>query len=304
MRIILTGSNGFLGQTLTDKLVQRPDVTLLATSKRRNRNPNLEDGAFAPCDLESFEAFDELAKKFKPTHVIHTAAISSVEACEKNPETCELTNVLFVKKLAEFCKAHQVHLTFLSTDFVFDGKDGPYAETDLPNPCNAYGASKWRAEQAIDTVGCQAAILRTILVYGVSKDPGRTNLVLWVHNKLSNNEVISAVQDQWRMPTWVENLADACLLAASKNARGTYHISSDTMYSIVEVARLVADCWSLDKSLIQPIAAKDIGQAENRPRKTGFIIDKARKELEFSPTSLVDSLLEIKKQLALENTHG
>lgn len=298
-RILLTGSNGFLGQKLTDLIVQKTDYSLLCTSKSANRNPNIKGYEYIQLSLLNQQELATLIETYNPTHIIHTAAITSVETCEENWEECKQLNIDTVQVLAEICKKKNIHLTFLSTDFVFDGKEGPYPETAPTNPCNVYGKSKVGAEQAIIRSGCKAAILRTILVYGVTADKNRSNLILWAKNKLQNNEVISVVQDQWRMPTWVDDLAHACLLAIQKNADGIYHISSDEMYSILDIVYKVADHWSLNRDLIIPVTAKEIGQADNRPRMTGFVLDKAKKELGFSPTSLAKSLIEIDKQLEL-----
>ncbi|GHE23667.1 SDR family oxidoreductase [Sphingobacterium griseoflavum] len=296
--ILVTGSNGFLGQKLVDKLTFEGGYTVVATSKGPNRNPNKEGYTFVQGDLNEEGLLSSLLAMYTPTHIIHTAAMTSVEACEKNRELCEATNVTLVKRLASCCLENNIHLTFLSTDFVFDGKAGPYREEDTPNPCNNYGQSKLAAEQAIWASGCQAAILRTILVYGHIQDPSRSNFVSWVREKLSSAQTITVVKDQWRMPTWVDDLADACIIAASKKAKGTYHISGDTLMSILEIALEVAAYWELDKRYIKPIAADEIGQGENRPRKTGFIIRKATDELGFRPTPLALSFRAIEKQLA------
>jgi dTDP-4-dehydrorhamnose reductase len=298
-RILLTGSNGFLGQKLTDLIVQKTDYSLLCTSKSANRNPNIKGYDYVQLSLVNQQELATLIDTYSPTHIVHTAAITSVETCEENWEECKQLNMDTVQFLAEVCKQKNIHFTFLSTDFVFDGKEGPYLETAPTNPCNAYGKSKIAAEQAIIRSGCKAAVLRTILVYGVIADKNRSNLILWAKNKLQNNEVIRVVQDQWRMPTWVDDLAHACLLAIQKNAVGIYHISSDEMYSILDIVYKVADHWSLNRDLIIPVTAKDIGQADNRPRTTGFVLDKAKKELGFTPTSLAKSLIEIDKQLQL-----
>lgn len=296
-RILLTGSNGFLGQKLTDFILKETDYSLLCTSKSSNRNPNIRGYEYIQLSLINQQELATLIDRYAPTHIVHTAAITSVESCEDNWEECKQLNIDTVQFLAELCQMKDIHLIFLSTDFVFDGKNGPYLETASTNPCNAYGRSKVAAEQKIIQSGCRATILRTILVYGVIADKNRSNLILWAKNKLQNNEVIRVVQDQWRMPTWVDDLAHACLLAIEKNAVGIYHISSEEMFSILDIVYKVADHWSLNTSLITPVSAKEIGQADNRPQKTGFILDKAKKELGFAPTSLEKSLIEIDKQL-------
>lgn len=295
-RVLITGSNGFLGQKLTDVLVEKQKFQICCTSQGPNRNPNTMGYEFVQLDLLDTEGLISLIDSFKPTHIVHTAAITSVEICEAEPDKCKKLNIDVVSTIAELCRSKDIHLTFLSTDFVFDGKNGPYDELSPSNPCNAYGQSKLMAEQAITGSGCRAAILRTILVYGIIADKKRSNLVLWAKSKLEAKEPIKVVSDQWRMPTWVDDLAKACILSIEKNAEGIYHISSDKMFSIQEAVEEVAAFWGLDKTLITAIRAEEIGQAENRPQKTGFILKKAQEELGFQPTPFQESLTFIDQQ--------
>ena len=245
-RVLLTGSNGFLGQKLTDLLLEKTDYDLYCTSQSDNRNPNNRGYEFIKLDLLDFASLDKLIDQIKPTHIVHTAALTSVEHCEQDPAYCTKLNVDLVNHIAQVCKKRDIHLTFLSTDFVFDGHNGPYDEKAATNPTNAYGQSKVYAEQSIIDSGCRAAVLRTILVYGIIADKNRSNLVLWAKSKLEAKEAIKVVADQWRMPTWVDDLAQACLLCISKNAAGIFHISSDKMFSILEAVQKVADFWALD----------------------------------------------------------
>lgn len=303
MRILITGANGLLGQKLADMLQAYVGGSVLCMSKSSNRNPSLKQANFLSFDLTDFSRFMEGVQAFQPTHIIHTAAITSVEACEQEPEQCERINVLLSEQIAQYCKENNIHLTFLSTDFVFDGTAGPYAEGDATNPCNRYGKSKLDAERRILQTGCRTAILRTILVYGVIADRKRSNIVLWVKNALTKGENISVVSDQWRMPTWVDDLARACILASEREAEGIFHISGNELFSILEIAQQVASFWKLDTSLISPVTARDIGQEFNRPKKTGFSIKKAQDLLGYRPTPFLDSLKEIEQQLATIKYH-
>ena len=297
MRILLTGSNGLLGQKITDFLVQREAVTLLCTSRGENRNPQQGGYIFEKLDLEDWQGMQHLMQRFAPTHIIHCAAISSVEVCDADPEYTERINVTLPAQLAAIAYERGIHFSFLSTDFVFDGKQGPYVESDATGPCNSYGASKVKAERAILAVNPAAAILRTILVYGVIGDKGRSNLILWAKSKLEQGESIQVVADQWRMPTWVDDLAKVSIVAAEKKAAGIFHISGPTLYSIFEIVERVADYWQLDKQLIKPIPAAAIGQETNRPRTTGFTLAKAEQELDYKPSSLEASFEQITIQL-------
>lgn len=297
LRILLTGSNGFLGQKLCDLLVEKTPYSLYCTSKSANRNPKKSGYQFQEIDLTDLKGLEKLIESFAPTHIIHTAALSSVEVCENNPELCQSVNVDSVDFLARICQSKDIHLTFLSTDFVFDGKNGPYSEEDERRPTNAYGESKLKAELLLQNSACRSAIFRTILVYGVIDDKNRSNLVLWAKQKLTAQESINVVSDQYRMPTFVDDLASACRLAVEKNARGIFHISSEKLYSVKEIVDQVATFWNLDKSLIHAISAKEIGQETNRPKITGFVLDKAKLELGYQPTSLIESFKLMDEQL-------
>ena len=125
-----------------------------------------------------------------------------------------------VEKLCQLCLQYQSKLVHVSTDFVFDGSAGPYKETDVPNPVNYYGMSKLKAEQLIQKSGVNFAILRTMLLYGITPAMSRSNIVLWVKDSLEKNKPIKVVNDQVRCPTFAEDLASACISAVMKDAKG------------------------------------------------------------------------------------
>ena len=175
--------------------------------------------------------------------------------------------------------------------FIFDGSTGPLAEDARPAPISHYGASKLAAEQVVQgTAGLRWAIARTVLVYGVLHGGGRSNLVLWVRDSLRAGRRIQVVNDQWRTPTLAEDLAQGCWLLARANAQGIYHLSGGELVTPYEFAGRVADYFHLDKSLIERVDARTFTQPAQRPARTGFIIEKARRELGFRPHSLAEGL--------------
>lgn len=296
-KILVTGSNGFLGQKVVDLLAGDDRYKVTAISKGSNRNPNQVGYVFEQIDLLDHTKLTDFLSSHTFDTIVHTAAMTSVEACEADKAACQLINVDLVQTLASYCEKNQAQLVHLSTDFVFDGKKGsPYHEQDLPNPQSEYGKSKHASEQVLAQSACNYAILRTILVYGINADPNRSNLVLWAKGKLKQKEAIKVVNDQWRMPTFVDDLASACQLAIEREARGIFHISGAELMSINEAVYAIADYWQLDKSLISEISAASIGQADNRPRLTGFDLSKSKSELGYVPTSFVESLAIIDRQ--------
>lgn len=298
-KVLITGSNGFLGQKLIDRLSKDSSYDTFAISMHENENPNKENYHFQQLDLMNSELLNNYLSEFKPNYIIHTAAITSVEACEADQAKCQKMNVDVVEQLAQYCKQSNAFLVQLSTDFVFDGKNGPYKEEDLAHPLSEYGRSKLRSEKVIHNTGCAYAILRTILVYGINANPKRSNLVLWAKEKLSSKESINVVKDQWRMPTFVDDLAEACILAIKKRVTGVFHISGEEMFTIAEAVYQIADFWKLDKSLIFELTASEINQSENRPQKTGFILSKAKSILGYEPTPFKVSLEIIDQQYGI-----
>ena len=296
-RVLVTGSNGLLGQKIIDLALAQSDISLVATSSGYNRHPVKVGYTYQELDVCDAAALRAAILQHQPHAIIHTAAMTNVDACESNQEACEKLNVTAVASLATLCQEFNIQLVHLSTDFIFDGADGPYTEDATPNPLSFYGQSKWKAEQTIVAAGCTYAILRTIIVYGVAAAMSRSNIVLWAKNALEKGETISVVNDQWRMPTLAEDLAAACLAAVQKEAQGVFNVSGKDLMNMVELVQQVADFWHLDKTLIQPINSASLNQAAKRPPKTGFVLAKAIAQLNYQPHSFEEGLALVDAQL-------
>ena len=296
-KIIVTGSNGLLGQKVTDLSIQDPEIELIATSIGPNRH-NLKDGyTYEELDVLDLDRLNELVEIYQPDSIIHTAAMTNVDACEAERAKCYALNVQSVKNLVDVCESKGIQFVHLSTDFIFDGENGPYTEEAEPNPLSYYGETKLESELILKNSSCRWAILRTIIVYGVVNDMSRSNIVLWAKGALEKGEPIHVVNDQWRMPTLAEDLAACCLLAVKKNASGVFNASGKDLMSILEIVERVADHYGLNKSLIKAISAESLNQAAKRPKKTGFILDKAIVELGYSPHSFEEGMAFMDKQL-------
>lgn len=298
MKILITGANGLLGQKLVGLLAQQPEVEIVATGRGTNRLAGVYPGLrFAALDVTDGDQVRHVLGRERPTHVIHTAAMTNVDECELNHEPCWRQNVTAVEHLAAACAGLDVHLTHLSTDFIFDGSAGPLAEDAVPAPISYYGASKLAAERAVQgTAGLRWAIARTVLVYGVLHGGGRTNIVLWVRDSLRAGKTIKVVDDQWRTPTLAEDLAQGCWLLAQHSARGVYNISGDELLTPYAMALRVADYFGLDKSLIEKADASTFSQPARRPARTGFVIGKARQELGYRPRSFEEGIAVVAAQ--------
>lgn len=297
MKILITGSNGLLGQKLVKLLAAKEQVQLLATSKGSNRINSEKGYKYQSLDITDREQVNTVFDQFKPEVVINTAAMTNVDACETDKELCWGLNVNAVKYLIAASEKYQAHLIHLSTDFVFDGEAGPYDETATPNPLSYYGLSKYEAERLVQNSNTKWAIVRTIIVYGVGENMSRSNIVLWAKEALEKGNPLNIVNDQFRSPTLSEDLAMGCWLIAQKGAEGVYHISGKDIMSIIGLVYKVADFYGYDKSIISPVSSANLNQAAKRPPRTGFILDKAKRELGYSPHSFEEGLAIITQQL-------
>ncbi|WP_018476951.1 SDR family oxidoreductase [Pontibacter roseus] len=296
-RILITGSNGLLGQKLASLLLPRTDVQLLATSRGDNKLADIFPTlSFASLDVTNRKEVDRVVREFQPTHLIHTAAMTNVDQCETDREGALRLNRDAVAHVVEACEKHNVHLIHLSTDFIFDGQAGPYDEEAAANPISFYGETKLMAEKLVQQAKCKWAILRTVLVYGVVHDYGRTNIVLWVRDSLQAGKVIKVVDDQFRTPTLAEDLAMGCWLAVKKDAEGVFNISGKEMYTPYQMAMIVADYFELNKSLIDKADASTFSQPAQRPPRTGFIITKAENELGYAPHTFLEGIAIVARQ--------
>jgi dTDP-4-dehydrorhamnose reductase len=295
-KILVTGSNGLLGQKLVALLASDSEIELIATSRGGNRILKVTGFTYESMDITSAKDVMRVFDKFKPEVVINTAAMTNVDACESNKKECWLLNVTAVEHLIAASKKHVTHLIHLSTDFIFDGEAGPYKETDQPNPLSYYGESKLAAEILLQNSTCIWAIARTIIVYGIVEDMSRSNIVLWAKGALEKKKKLTIVNDQFRSPTLAEDLAKGCVLIAKKEAVGIYHLSGKDIMSIVELVRRVAKYYKLDESYIEEITTASLNQAAKRPPRTGFILDKAVNELGYNPVSFEEGIKFLESQ--------
>lgn len=299
MKILITGSNGLLGQKLVDALRGDPDVQLVATSRGADRTAKPLGVQYRSLDITKQAEVGAVIDAVQPDVIIHAAAMTNVDACELDPEACHLQNVTATGYLVEAARRNAAHFIFLSTDFIFDGLGGPYREEDEPAPVSIYGHSKLEGERLVREAGLERwAIARTIIVYGVAKGLSRSNVVLWAKEALEKGSPIRVVDDQWRMPTLAEDLADGCIRIAKRGATGIFHLSGPDGMSILELVERTGAFFGLPTDQVAPVKSASLGQPAKRPPHTGFILDKARRELDYEPHGFEAGLGVLQKQLS------
>lgn len=297
MKILITGSNGLLGQKLV-KICEKRNISYLATSQGQNRNSSIQEKNYKTLNICNLEEIKTIFEQYKPSHIIHTAALTNVDYCEDHVEECYQVNVRATSLLFEYCKKHEIHFQLLSTDFVFDGENGPYSENDTVNPLSVYAKSKVDAENILLSSEYQNwSIARTIIVYGTGENLSRSNIVLWAIEALQKGSEMNIVNDQFRMPTWAEDLAWGCLEICQRNENGIFHLSGPEFFSMYELVLKIGELLNCTTLQVKATSSKELNQAAKRPPKTGFKLEKAQRKLSYNPSILTTTLPKLLKEL-------
>lgn len=293
MRILITGSNGLLGQKIVKQCLKNK-IEFIATSKGENRNPDCPDDRYVPMDICNKLEINNVFQAVYPTHVIHTAAITNVDYCELNPEECREVNVQATRYLFDVSKQYQSHFELLSTDFVFDGEKGMYKETDNVHPLSIYAASKVDAEKILlESDYKNWSVARTIIVYGTANNLSRSNIILWAIDALQKQQPMNIINDQFRMPTWADDLAWGCLEICRRNKTGIFHLCGPELLSIYQIVERVAGYLNASMDHVKMIDSSTLNQPAKRPPRTGFDFSKSRKELDYNPKTIEETLKEL-----------
>ncbi len=299
MKILITGSNGLLGQKIVKRCIKH-NIPFIATSKGANRNPECPESNYISLDLQQSDEVKKLVSEQRPTAIIHTAALTNVDYCESNPEECHDVNVVASQVLYEAAKSIQAHFELLSTDFVFDGENGPYKEEDAVNPLSVYARSKVDAENTLinDPDNYKNwSIARTIIVYGTGFGLSRSNMILWALEALPKGEVMKLVDDQFRAPTWADDLAYGCVEIILRKQQGIFHLSGPVSRPINQIVEEVGEALGLTDLNIETISSATLNQAAKRPPRTGFDLSKSEKLLDYRPMDIKETIPILKKDL-------
>lgn len=290
MRLLITGSNGLLGQKIV-KICLKRGVEFLATSNGANRNQECPSERYLEMDITNQPKIAEIFTNYKPTHIIHTAALTNVDYCELNPEECQEVNVLATQKLWNEAQKINAHFQLLSTDFIFDGLKGNYKETDEPSAVSIYGQSKVDAEHVlINSQNKNWSIARTIIVYGTANNLSRTNIVLWSIDALTKGDPMKIIDDQFRMPTWADDLAWGCIEICRRDKTGIFHLCGPELMAVNEIVFRIAKHLGKSIENVEIISSSTLNQPAKRPPRTGFDLTKSRTELDYNPKTIEETI--------------
>ncbi len=295
-RILICGSNGLFGQRLALMLGHETEYEVLNTSHHRSFVLDRQLFDYTQLDITSKGDVKSLVSSFRPDIIVNAASMTDVDACEIHREQAWKVNVIGVENLVEVARRINSHLIHISTDYVFDGKGGPYKETDRVNPINYYGKTKLAGENAVLAGGISSTILRTIVLFGTGINV-KNNFALWVVKSLRAEKHIRCAEDQITNPTHVSDLAASVVRVIERGQTGMYHIGGADIVSRHDFAVAAAGIFGLRTGLIEKVRSADLHQSAPRPLSTSLAIAKAQSDLDYHPMSLGDGLQALKREL-------
>jgi dTDP-4-dehydrorhamnose reductase len=265
---LLIGASGQIGRPMLDLL--GPERCLVTTREPDKPGELRLDLA----TLASAADAERMLEGYSLDCIYCVGGMTNVEGCEDHPELAYAINSRGPEILARVASQWRIPFVYFSTEYIFDGRNGPYREDDPAHPLSIYGKSKWEGEQAVTAAHAGALILRTTVVYG--KDFGAKNYVYSLMRSLSVGETMRVPQDQISTPTYNRDLAQVTLELVSRKASGVFHVCGPERMNRLEFARAVAAFLKLDEGLLKGVPTGALGQKAPRPLSAGLAIDKLR----------------------------
>ena len=291
MKVLITGSNGFLGQHLS-LFLARMNISLICSGRGlcRLESSLINEIKYLQADLSVQKEVDNLVDSIKPDWIIHCAAMSKPNDCQFNHEECITHNVKATEYLVKASERNNTKFLYMSSDFVF-GDYGPHKEEDMPAPLNFYGESKLMAERIVTASGLHWIIIRPVLIYGKQLPGTPASFLHWVKSNLEKGNTIKVVTDQFRTPTYVADICEGIYMAITQNAKGIFHLAGDDILSPYQMAVSIAETYGLDIALITPVSSESFPEPVIRAKKAGLVNKKAKKEIGFKATPFKDAIL-------------
>lgn len=229
---------------------------------------------FAHLDIRDSNQVESLVAKLHPNVVWLPAAIANVDYCEGHSDETFATNVKGLYHVLEAARRADARLVYFSSDYIFDGREGPYSENDVPRPLSEYGCQKLIAEHAVAVHAPDGLILRTTVVYGW--ESGEKNFVLQLLRKLRRGERMRVPSDQVGTPTYVSDLAKAAVALAETPAHGVFHLAGTDRVDRLTFAKSAARAFGLDPDLVEGVTTDELDQGAPRPLEAGLISHRDR----------------------------
>jgi dTDP-4-dehydrorhamnose reductase len=288
MKILITGANGFLAQHLC-KYFASKGFEVHGTYRNKTALQDDQQIHYHFLELTDVSLVNSLLLEIKPTIIIHAAAMSKPDECNNDQEACIKNNVEVTKYLVDASSILNAHFIYLSTDFIF-GENGPHGEDDLPDPLNFYGTSKLMAEKLVKSSFILYTIVRPVFIYGPTWKGMRSGFIQWVADQLKAGNTIKVVNDQFRTPTFAQDICKGIEQIILHQKTGDFHLAGSEIYTPFQMALKVAELLGLDINLIEEVNSANFPEPVRRAKRSGLKIDKAIAELNYKPLSFEEGV--------------
>jgi len=216
-------------------------------------------------DITDKKQVEKAMREIRPDWVLHCAAMTDVDGCERDPEAAKRVNADATGMIAGAAKEYGAKMVYVSTSFVFGGSKEALLEDAKAEPINSYGRSKLEGERKVAESGAKHIIVRIDQPYGWTEQGQKQNMVTSTLSKLKEGKPFRVVEDWFNCPTYMDNFYEALSALVEKDARGTYNCTGKERLSRLEWARKIADAWGLDGSLARPARSDELKLPAKRP---------------------------------------
>ncbi|MFH1292390.1 MAG: sugar nucleotide-binding protein [bacterium] len=286
-KLLITGSGGFVGKNLYKKLQGEFDLVGLDCTKSKTVDQVL--------DISDRDGLIKVLETYRPDIIIHLAALSNVDRCEKEKELTYENNVVSTETLVNWSKLNNTKMIYMSSDYVYDGFKGNFTEQDQENPIQYYGESKLMSEKLVSSLG-NYIILRPTVIYGW--DPEGMNFFMQLYRKQKKQKKILVPNDQISNPTFVDDLCNLIKkIIKGKWENGIYNSTGPESYGRYELAKEFCEFMGWDQSLIIPVETIELHQVAKRPLNNSTISKKINDVFNFEFSNLLVSLEKIKTKM-------
>lgn len=296
MKALIIGGSGMVGGALC-RTLERSGVPVAVTYYSRS-----VDGATRLDVRDAAEVRGAVEAVAPDVIFLAVNTRGGVDACEVDTTQTVRLDLNGARNVAEAAARSRAKLVYYSSDYIFDGKSGPYSEEDHPNPISAYGRSKWEAELIVSQLVPDHLIIRTTCVFGW--DRTSRNFAMQVWENLQVGKSMRVPCDQWGNPTLSDYLAEVSVRLVQMDVRGVINVVGSERMPRSELGRILARTMALDPGLIVPLPTSEMGQKARRPLQGGLKTDKLLRCLGTEPFSLTESLKPFRRQWRAETYSG
>lgn len=288
-RILITGASGLLGSNLALETSVEHDVIA-----QYFQHPLASDMfTCVRADLTVASEVDALFERYQPDWVINCAALTTVDVCERKPELTQRLNVDLPAQIARAARACAARMIHISTDAVFDGKQGYYTESDPVNPLNVYARSKAAAEELVRQIYPAAAVVRTNL-FGWNAQQ-KFSLAEWFLDNLRSRRGCKGFTDAWVNPILVNDLASVLTGILTAGLSGIWHVGSSECINKYQFGRLIAGTFTEDAGLIEPVKVAELGLIAPRAPKLCLDCTRIAEQMEIRLPTIWEGLQRMRR---------